>query len=67
MHTFSVLPFYLTLFFPSLSAELRTPPALTPDGQPVKPVQEQTFMQKYWMHLLGAFLLISESFPSFIL
>ena len=55
---------FLTLFI-SVSPELRRPPALAPDGQPVKPVQEPTFIQKYWMHLLGAFLLISQSLPSF--
>jgi len=36
---------------------------MTPEGQPVQPVQEQTFLQKYWMQILGAFLLISFITP----
>jgi hypothetical protein len=39
--------------------QLRVPIAITADGKPAEPEPEKTFVQKYWMHLLGAFLLIS--------
>jgi len=34
--------------------ELRKPPPLTPQGEPVKLVPEQSFIQKYWMYSLVA-------------
>ncbi|KII94843.1 hypothetical protein PLICRDRAFT_149099 [Plicaturopsis crispa FD-325 SS-3] len=40
--------------------ELRTPPPLSPEGAPVQPVPEKSFVQKYWIYIvlvLGAFLL----------
>jgi len=40
--------------------ELRTPPPLTPQGEPVQPVAEKSFIQKYWIYiviLLGAVLM----------
>lgn len=40
---------------------LRVPPPLTPKGQPVAPVPEKSFIQKYWLYIvigLGAFLLV---------
>jgi len=46
------------------SPELKVPPPLAPDGQPVQPVQEQTFFQKYWMHIIGALLLITYISPA---
>jgi len=55
----------LSYIFLFLSPELKVPPPLTPEGQPVQPVQEQTFFQKYWMHIIGILLLISESLYSF--
>ncbi|TFY65635.1 hypothetical protein EVG20_g5448 [Dentipellis fragilis] len=42
------------LSFPALPfpPALRAPPQLTPQGEPVKPVQEKSFIQKYWMYIL---------------
>ncbi|KAK7061842.1 hypothetical protein R3P38DRAFT_2831866 [Favolaschia claudopus] len=37
--------------------ELRVPPPLTPEGQPVVPPPEQSFFRKYWMY--GAAILIA--------
>ncbi|KAG0709767.1 hypothetical protein DFH29DRAFT_885716 [Suillus ampliporus] len=40
--------------------ELRVPPPLTPEGEPVVPVPEKSFVQKYWIYLvvvLGALLI----------
>ncbi|KAF8745971.1 hypothetical protein AX14_004265 [Amanita brunnescens Koide BX004] len=38
--------------------ELRTPPTLTTDGEPVKPVPEKTFLQKYWMYLVPLLIVL---------
>jgi hypothetical protein len=38
------------------------PPPLTPQGQAVKPEPEQTFLQKYWMYIAGALLVMSKDF-----
>jgi len=35
---------------------LKTPPPLTPEGTPVVPVPEKSFIQKYWMYM-GAVLI----------
>ncbi|GLB33940.1 hypothetical protein LshimejAT787_0108240 [Lyophyllum shimeji] len=43
--------------FPPLP-QLTTPPVLSPEGEPVVPVPEKTFLQKYWMYIVG-FLLIT--------
>ncbi|KAG1752658.1 uncharacterized protein EDB91DRAFT_1103714 [Suillus paluster] len=32
--------------------ELRVPPPLTPEGEPVVPVPEKSFVQKYWIYLV---------------
>ncbi|KAF7352673.1 hypothetical protein MVEN_01233100 [Mycena venus] len=37
--------------------ELRVPPPLTPEGEPVVPVPEQSFFRKYWLY--GAAILIA--------
>ncbi|KAG1840071.1 hypothetical protein DFJ58DRAFT_811146 [Suillus subalutaceus] len=40
--------------------ELRIPPPLTPEGEPVVPVPEKSFVQKYWIYMvvvLGALLI----------
>ncbi|KAF9247333.1 hypothetical protein BU15DRAFT_38950 [Melanogaster broomeanus] len=40
--------------------ELRTPPPLTPQGEPIPPVAEKNFVQKYWIYMvivLGALLI----------
>ncbi|KAG8809590.1 hypothetical protein FRC17_003373 [Serendipita sp. 399] len=47
-----------------LLAQLRVPPPLTLEGKPVEPEVEKTFIQKYWMHLIGGFLLISLLAPA---
>jgi len=38
--------------------ELRTPPPLTPQGEVVQPEPEQSFLQKYWMYMVGALLVM---------
>lgn len=48
---------------PAPVPQLRVPPPLTPEGNPVVPEVEKTFIQKYWMHLIGGFLLISFLAP----
>ncbi|KIJ70088.1 hypothetical protein HYDPIDRAFT_164245 [Hydnomerulius pinastri MD-312] len=40
--------------------ELRTPPPVTPEGEPMAPVPEKSFVQKYWIYMvivLGALLI----------
>ncbi|KAG1759811.1 hypothetical protein EDD22DRAFT_904273 [Suillus occidentalis] len=49
--------------------ELRIPPPLTPEGEPVVPVPEKSFVQKYWIYIvvvLGALLISgpAEDSPS---
>ncbi|KAG1755563.1 hypothetical protein EDB19DRAFT_1661971 [Suillus lakei] len=49
--------------------ELRIPPPLTPEGEPVVPVPEKSFVQKYWIYMvvvLGALLISgpAEDSPS---
>jgi hypothetical protein len=44
--------------------ELRKPPPLTPQGEPVKPAPEQSFIQKYWIYGLVALGALRESCPS---
>jgi hypothetical protein len=43
--------------------ELRKPPPLTLEGEPVKPVPEQSFFQKYWMYGLIAMAALRKSRP----
>jgi len=46
--------------------ELRKPPPLTPQGEPVQPVPEQSFIQKYWIYILialGALVLTGGGEP----
>ncbi|KAG5342498.1 hypothetical protein E4T56_gene12444 [Termitomyces sp. T112] len=43
--------------FPPLP-QLASPPPITPEGQPVAPVSEKTFLQKYWMYI-AAFLVVT--------
>lgn len=45
--------------------ELRIPPPLTPEGEPVASVPEKSFVQKYWIYMvvvLGALREFSVSF-----
>jgi len=41
--------------------ELRAPPALTTDGEPVKPVPEKSFIQKYWMYIVPLVIMLLVS------
>ncbi|KAK7060511.1 hypothetical protein VNI00_001276 [Paramarasmius palmivorus] len=41
--------------------ELRTPPPLTPKGEPVKPEPEKSFLEKYWMYILAAVVALMMS------
>ncbi|THV08412.1 hypothetical protein K435DRAFT_847277 [Dendrothele bispora CBS 962.96] len=45
--------------------QLRTPPPLTPAGEPVQPVPEKSFLQKYWMYIAALMiaLLLSGGAP----
>jgi len=40
------------------SPDLRLPPPLTPQGQVVTPEPEQGFIQKYWVYMVGALLVM---------
>ncbi|KAG9100317.1 hypothetical protein FRC06_004259 [Ceratobasidium sp. 370] len=40
------------------SPRLRTPPPLAPDGQPIMPVAEKSFIQKYWMYIVPALIIL---------
>ncbi|KLO09899.1 hypothetical protein SCHPADRAFT_999921 [Schizopora paradoxa] len=43
---------------------LRTPPPLTPEGAPVQPVPEKSFVQKYWIYIaVGLFALMLAPGP----
>ncbi|KAL0563768.1 hypothetical protein V5O48_018295 [Marasmius crinis-equi] len=41
--------------------ELRVPPPLTPEGKPVEPVPEKSFIQKYWMYIAAALIALMVS------
>ncbi|THH12541.1 hypothetical protein EW146_g7594 [Bondarzewia mesenterica] len=44
--------------------ELRAPPQLSPQGEAIKPVQEKSFLEKYWLYIviaLGAMMLAPSS------
>jgi len=41
--------------------ELRVPPPLTPEGEPVVPVPEKSFFQKYWVYLAAILLALMLS------
>jgi hypothetical protein len=48
---------------PDLSPPVPINPA-GPDGKPVPPVEEKSFLQKYWLPLLGVgFFVISQMAP----
>ena len=40
--------------------ELRAPPPLTPEGQVVTPEPEKTFIQKYWIYIVGFMIVIGQ-------
>jgi len=37
---------------------LKTPPPLSTEGEPIAPIPEKTFLQKYWIYIVG-FLLVT--------
>jgi len=41
--------------------ELKTPPPMTAEGEPVKPAPEKSFLQKYWMYIVAILLAIMLS------
>ncbi|EEB88262.1 hypothetical protein MPER_13999, partial [Moniliophthora perniciosa FA553] len=41
--------------------ELKTPPPLTPKGEPVQSEPEKPFLQKYWMYILAAVIALMMS------
>ncbi|KAF8639974.1 hypothetical protein AX17_001221 [Amanita inopinata Kibby_2008] len=41
--------------------ELHVPPALSAEGEPVEPVPEKTFLQKYWMYILALLIALLAS------
>lgn len=45
------------------SPRLRAPPPLTPEGVPVSPVPEKTFLQKYWVYIVIALAALLISGP----
>ena len=44
----------------SVSPRLKTPPPLSPEGQPIKPVVEKSFIQKYWMYIVPVLILLRK-------
>ncbi|KAI6134970.1 hypothetical protein EV401DRAFT_2249971 [Pisolithus croceorrhizus] len=42
---------------------LRAPPPLTPEGAPIPPVAEKTFLQKYWVYIVIAVVALLISGP----
>lgn len=44
--------------------ELRMPPPLSPEGQPVQPPQEKSFVQKYWVYMAIGLVGLCECFFS---
>lgn len=42
--------------------ELRMPPPLSPEGQPVQPPQEKSFVQKYWVYMAIGLVGLCECF-----
>jgi hypothetical protein len=39
---------------------LKEPPQLSPQGDVVQPVPEKSFIQKYWIYIVGVLLAICE-------
>ncbi|PPQ99030.1 hypothetical protein CVT24_003590 [Panaeolus cyanescens] len=42
------------------SPELRSPPAISAEGEVVKPPPEKSFIQKYWMYMVAFLLVVRE-------
>ena len=45
---------------------LRVPPPVTAEGKPVEAAREKSFLEKYWIYIVVALLVMSTSFPPFI-
>ncbi|KAF9534192.1 hypothetical protein CPB83DRAFT_889197 [Crepidotus variabilis] len=43
--------------------DLRTPPPISPEGQVVEPVPEKSFLQKYWMYMVGLLIFFLVAAP----
>ncbi|QRV73151.1 transmembrane protein [Ceratobasidium sp. AG-Ba] len=43
---------------PPIRPRLKTPPPMTPEGQPIQPVAEKSFIQKYWMYIVPALIIL---------
>ncbi|KAF8743471.1 hypothetical protein RHS02_02608, partial [Rhizoctonia solani] len=43
---------------PAFTPRLKVPPPMGADGQPIKPVPEQSFIQKYWMYIVPALIIL---------
>ncbi|KAG5651971.1 hypothetical protein H0H81_006786 [Sphagnurus paluster] len=41
--------------------QLTTPPPISAQGEPIVPVPEKSFVQKYWMYMVGILLAISKA------
>lgn len=51
-------------YLPDLSPRLREPPPLTPQGEPVKPVPEKSFVQKYWVYIVAVLVALCKPFSN---
>ncbi|KAI3612223.1 hypothetical protein WG66_012211 [Moniliophthora roreri] len=63
LNSLAILNITVSLRTPRLPPlpELKTPPPLTPKGEPVKPEPEKSFLQKYWMYILAAVVALMMS------
>ncbi|CAE6396161.1 unnamed protein product [Rhizoctonia solani] len=43
---------------PAFTPRLKVPPPMGADGQVIKPVPEQSFIQKYWMYIIPALIIL---------
>lgn len=51
------------ILIPQFSPRLKTPLPLGLDGQPIKPVPEQSFIQKYWIYIVPALIIMRKLPP----
>lgn len=61
---YEITPIFCLLPLPTHSSpyfrpELRKPPPITPAGQPIQPVPEKSFIQKYWMYMATIVVVLS--------
>ncbi|KAJ1309127.1 hypothetical protein OPQ81_004803 [Rhizoctonia solani] len=43
---------------PALTPRFKVPPPMSADGQPIKPVPEKSFIQKYWMYIVPGLIIL---------